>query len=290
MNSANIARASGSRLRRESSREMKMKIKTLAVTGALALGFRAPRRPRPRPSATPSRATSTRSTPTRSTRRFTLGALGNVMEGLTKRDKDLKIIPGLAERWEMRRPDALALPPAQGREVPQRRRLHRRRRGVLRRPRAQPRLADQDARIPADAKVVKVDDHTVDFVLDLAQSRSCTTSGTPGTSSPRSGRRRTAPTQAQSATATSLNSAALNANGTGPFMIDSHEPGVKTVFKPNPNWWGKPEHNLDRGDLHAHQVGRHARRRAAVGRDRHDGPGAGAGHRARQGKPQRRRC
>ena len=32
---------------------------------------------------------------------FSLGALGNVMEGLTKRDKDLKIIPGLAERWEV---------------------------------------------------------------------------------------------------------------------------------------------------------------------------------------------
>src|SRR5690349_13500516 len=31
---------------------------------------------------------------------FTLGAMGNVMEGLTKRDKDLKIIPGLAESWE----------------------------------------------------------------------------------------------------------------------------------------------------------------------------------------------
>ena len=35
---------------------------------------------------------------------FTLGALGNVMEGLTKRDKDLKIIPGLAERWEIVEP------------------------------------------------------------------------------------------------------------------------------------------------------------------------------------------
>ena len=38
--------------------------------------------------------------------------------------------------------------------------------------------------------------------------------------------------------------AARNANGTGPFMVDSHQPGVKTIFKPNPNWWGKPEHNL----------------------------------------------
>src|SRR5438045_9009151 len=35
---------------------------------------------------------------------FTLGALGNVMEGLTKREKGLKIIPGLAERWEVLEP------------------------------------------------------------------------------------------------------------------------------------------------------------------------------------------
>ena len=28
-------------------------------------------------------------------------------------------------------------------------------------------------------------------------------------------------------------------------MVASHEPGVKTVFRPNPNWWGKAEHNLD---------------------------------------------
>ena len=39
--------------------------------------------------------------------------------------------------------------------------------------------------------------------------------------------------------------AALNANGTGPFKIESHQPGVKTVFKPNTDWWGKAEHNLD---------------------------------------------
>jgi peptide/nickel transport system substrate-binding protein len=39
--------------------------------------------------------------------------------------------------------------------------------------------------------------------------------------------------------------AALHANGTGPFIITEHQAGVKTVFKPNPTWWGKPEHNLD---------------------------------------------
>src|SRR5947207_12961018 len=35
---------------------------------------------------------------------FTHGVLGNVYEGLTKRDKELKIIPGLAERWEVLEP------------------------------------------------------------------------------------------------------------------------------------------------------------------------------------------
>ena len=38
--------------------------------------------------------------------------------------------------------------------------------------------------------------------------------------------------------------ASLHENGNlGPF-IESHQPGVKTVFKVNPNWWGKPEHNI----------------------------------------------
>jgi len=38
--------------------------------------------------------------------------------------------------------------------------------------------------------------------------------------------------------------AALNANGTGPFMLASRQPGVKTVFKRNPNWWNKFEGNV----------------------------------------------
>ncbi|MBL8516740.1 MAG: ABC transporter substrate-binding protein [Betaproteobacteria bacterium] len=35
--------------------------------------------------------------------------------------------------------------------------------------------------------------------------------------------------------------AVRNAMGTGPFTIVSYEPGVKTVFKKNPNWWGLKE-------------------------------------------------
>ena len=38
--------------------------------------------------------------------------------------------------------------------------------------------------------------------------------------------------------------AALNANGTGPFMLVSRAPGVKTTYKRNPNYWGKVDGNV----------------------------------------------
>ncbi len=40
------------------------------------------------------------------------------------------------------------------------------------------------------------------------------------------------------------NAATLRANGTGSFMIKSREPGVRTVFVSNPNYWTKVESNV----------------------------------------------
>ena len=40
------------------------------------------------------------------------------------------------------------------------------------------------------------------------------------------------------------NYATRNADGTGPFMLKTREPDVRTVLVANPNWWDKPEHNL----------------------------------------------
>jgi peptide/nickel transport system substrate-binding protein len=37
---------------------------------------------------------------------------------------------------------------------------------------------------------------------------------------------------------------AFNANGTGPYMLVSRAPDIKTVYKRNPNWWGKFEGNV----------------------------------------------
>ena len=42
------------------------------------------------------------------------------------------------------------------------------------------------------------------------------------------------------------NYATRHANGTGPFILVSQEPGVKTVCKVNPDWWDNPNkiHNV----------------------------------------------
>ncbi len=38
--------------------------------------------------------------------------------------------------------------------------------------------------------------------------------------------------------------ASLNANGTGPYMLVQRQPGVRTVHKRNPNYWGRFEGNV----------------------------------------------
>jgi peptide/nickel transport system substrate-binding protein len=51
-------------------------------------------------------------------------------------------------------------------------------------------------------------------------------------------------TQAADLTQRVENFATRNANGTGPFMLASREPDRRTVLRPNPTWWDTPEHNL----------------------------------------------
>ena len=175
---------------------------------------------------------------------FTLGLHAATYEALTRRDKDLKIIPGLAEKWET--------------VDPLKWRFHLRKdvkfhNGnpftaddvIFSANRVRANGSDLKTRIPADAEFVKVDDHTVDvvlktpnpilhaewdtwYIMDKEWSEA---------------NNATAPT---SASATTPSHAALNANGTGPFVVDSHQPGVKTPWKANPNWWNdkNKEHNL----------------------------------------------
>jgi peptide/nickel transport system substrate-binding protein len=168
--------------------------------------------------------------------------LAQVYEGLIARDKDLKIIPALAESWET--------------PEPTRWRFHLRKNVkfqngdpftaddvVFSADRVRAKGSNLQTRIAADAKVVKIDDHTVDFILTspnpivhyqwdtwYIMDKKWAEENNTATPTP--------------AAATSPSFSSLHANGTGAFTIESHQPGVKTVFKANPNAWRKPQHNL----------------------------------------------
>ncbi|TMI99187.1 MAG: ABC transporter substrate-binding protein [Alphaproteobacteria bacterium] len=174
---------------------------------------------------------------------FTHGVLGNVYEGLTKRDRELKIVPGLAERWEMVEPTRWRFYLRKGVK------FHN---GedftaddvVFSATRLHAPASDVKTRFPADTRVLKVDDHTVDFVTSgpnpilhaewdtwyILSKKWAEANGS---------------AQPQPQAGQQMSYAALHANGTGPFIITEHQAGVRTVFKPNPKWWGKPEHNFD---------------------------------------------
>jgi peptide/nickel transport system substrate-binding protein len=56
--------------------------------------------------------------------------------------------------------------------------------------------------------------------------------------------------------------ASLNANGTGPYVLVSRQPGIKTVYKRNPAWWGKMEGNVQ--EIVYSQIANDATRLAAL--------------------------
>ena len=173
---------------------------------------------------------------------FTLGALANVYEGLTKRDKDLKIVPGLAERWEMVNPTTWRFTLRKGvtfhdgntfsaDDV------------IFSFERLRAPTVTMRNKIDLSTVITKIDDFTVEFVtkapnpilhaefdtLYMLSKKWAVANGAEA---------------AQSMVASGLNAWALKANGTGPFTIESHQPGVKTVYKVFPGWWDKPQHNL----------------------------------------------
>jgi peptide/nickel transport system substrate-binding protein len=55
---------------------------------------------------------------------------------------------------------------------------------------------------------------------------------------------------------------ALNANGTGPYILVKREPGIKTTWKRNPNYWAKPEGNVQ--EVVFTPIGNDATRTAAL--------------------------
>jgi peptide/nickel transport system substrate-binding protein len=178
---------------------------------------------------------------------FLLGFLSNIYEPLVGRGKKLELVPKLAESWTQTAPTVWRF------KLRQNVKFHD----------GSPFTADDVvfsyARVLMDGsdikgklttvkEVRKVDDHTVDFETKgpnpllpgdistwyIMSKAWCEKNGA---------------VQPSNVKTNKESYANLHANGTGPFMLKSREPDVKTVAVRNPNWWGKPEHNLQEVDF-----------------------------------------
>ncbi|KAA2311780.1 ABC transporter substrate-binding protein [Puniceibacterium sp. HSS470] len=179
---------------------------------------------------------------------FTINVLNHVYEGLVRYDRDLKIEPALATSWEILDDKATW-------------RFHLRE-GVTFHDGAPftaddvvaslTRVSDETSplkgNLPAYVSSKAVDDFTVDITLngtyplllnDLTNIQIFDKEWMVEHDA-------LLPTDIGAGTE---GYATYNANGTGPFSVESRQPDAKTVFVVNPNWWDTPQHNLDRIEL-----------------------------------------
>ena len=174
---------------------------------------------------------------------FTLGQLGNVYEGLTRRGPDLAIEPALATEWEVVEPTRWRFHLREGVK------FHN---GndftaddvVFSAERVQSENSDLKTRLPEGVTVEKVDDYTVDFVLEQPNPILPYEWDTWYIMDKEWAEENNA-VSVVSASDRTDNQAAFETNGTGPYVIESHEPGVKTVYKANPDWWDERTGNID---------------------------------------------
>lgn len=167
---------------------------------------------------------------------FTYSFLGNVYEGLVRRNPDLTIAPELAESWEMVSPTQWRFHLRQGvsfhdgspftaDDV------------IFSADRVRAGDSDFKNRLSGVTDVVKVDDFTVDFITAEPNPilhftwpnwyiMSKTWAEANGV--------------ADASRATDVeNFATLHANGTGPFKLVTREPGIKTTLEANDGWWNE---------------------------------------------------
>lgn len=174
---------------------------------------------------------------------FQLSFLANIYEPLVGRGRDFQLIPMLATQWEQTAPTVW--------------RFHLRR-GVrfqdgtpftaddvlfsYERTRSEP--SDTKLYVAPLKEMRKIDAHTIEMVTrDPFPTLPDLISGWLIMGKAWSEKYQSAvPTDVRKG---KENFASLHANGTGPFMLVSRQPGVRTVLKASPTWWGQKEHNLD---------------------------------------------
>lgn len=190
----------------------------------------------------------------------TIGFLNHVYEGLVRYNEHLEVEPALATGWEFVEPARLRFAlrkgvsfhngnPFTADDV------------VASLERASDDSSPVKSNLPGLKSVEKVDDFTVDLVLNgpdpivlnyltnilILDREWMAEHDALMPADMRSGRE---------------NYAVANANGTGPFMLESRQPDARTVLTVNEGWWDEPQHNLTR--IEFSPIGSDATRIAAL--------------------------
>lgn len=190
----------------------------------------------------------------------TIGFLNHIYEGLVRYNQDLQVEPALATSWEYVEPTRLRFTLREGvtfhngnpftaDDV------------VASLQRAGHDTSPVKSNIPGMASVEKVDDYTVDLVLNgpdpivlnyltnilILDQEWMAEHDALLPADMRGGRE---------------NYAVANSNGTGPFMLESRQPDARTVLAVNEEWWDEPQHNLTR--IEFSPIGSDATRIAAL--------------------------
>jgi peptide/nickel transport system substrate-binding protein len=172
-----------------------------------------------------------------------LNITGNMFEPLVGRGKKLELVPLLATSWKQTAPTVWRFNLRQGVKFHD---------GtpftaddvIFSFERSRADGSDMKTKIASVKEVKKIDDHTVDFITNepfpilpdnistwyMMSKAWCAKNNSTTPVDVRKGKE---------------NAATLRANGTGPFMLKSREPGVRTVMVPYPGYWGgKMEGNV----------------------------------------------
>lgn len=175
---------------------------------------------------------------------FSRDFVGNIMEPLIKFNEKLEIEPALAERWEVAEPTRWRFHLRKGVKFSNGNQFNADD-VIFTFKRGSAQVSPFRGILRAVKEVIKIDDHTVDFVLntpypildrDLSNMHIYDQEWVEANNA-------SAPVELVQGKA-KPSYLATHILGTGPFALKSYEPDSKIVLEANPLWWNKPKHNL----------------------------------------------
>ena len=175
---------------------------------------------------------------------FVISLLGNVYEPLVTMNGDMQLEPGLALKWETVEPTRWRFTLRRGVS------FHN---GnafnaddvIFSLERLRDEMSIFRGQLSPVTAIEKVDDHTID-VITAQPNPILPNEWTALYMMDKEWSEENGATRPSSAADNVESYAGRYANGTGPFVVQERESGVKTVFAPHDAWWGETRHNLDR--------------------------------------------